>query len=146
MILLDYRNLHIRCRCCYSTDHLVRDCPAIKPLSTSEIVSSSKDLDSTVATKTPAGSIAEAHSPIHQPPPVDADNPTILVDSLGSEKNKKKENEKGVTITNSEETTSSLVGTPTETLVRHLNLNRTVGRRFHSTSIRYAGLTKIESR
>ena len=30
VILVDYCNLPIRCRCCHSTEHLIKDCPSIK--------------------------------------------------------------------------------------------------------------------
>lgn len=30
LIMVDYCNLPIRCRCCYSTEHLMKDCPSIK--------------------------------------------------------------------------------------------------------------------
>lgn len=105
MILVDYCNLPIRCRCCYATDHLVRMCSTNKMQSSGESINPSEELAASTATKVATEGVGGVSSEIPPPPAVRVHNPTILVDSSGAEESEEARRRR-ITGTNSEETTS----------------------------------------
>lgn len=105
VILVDYCNLPIRCRCCYSTGHLVKDCPGIKTPSAGDQTDGppAEDRDSSTPGTAPVGTDGGAAPVIPPPPAIGGHNPTILVESSEEDSSDKERRLMG---TNSEETTS----------------------------------------